>query len=115
MQATRLIQPARTYLTGFAHRATHEAWLHLCKAIEAGRGPTLANGSTSQGFIKAHQYEKGERTFADDDLEAYTQSAFEEMGAWEGALGESIWVRPSFDGLKITLPARGPVRDDEDA
>jgi hypothetical protein len=117
MQAARQIQAQRTYFTGFAHRATHDAWLHLATALAAGRthaAPATTPTTASQGTIKAAQFERGERVFADDDDEAFTASALEEMAAWPGAEGGPMWARPAYDGLRVVLQD-GHVRDHGDA
>ncbi|KAH8924898.1 hypothetical protein BT69DRAFT_1260899 [Atractiella rhizophila] len=125
-----LLRPTRTYLTGFAHRATHSEWTRVGK--EWGKGEWKINGrerverkgamdvlfpatSSQVSLGTKEEFERG----IEKDEEAFVKMAREmtEKTAIEDILGEvayealgkvmmqqmalGTWARPAYDGLNI--------------
>ena len=74
---------ARTYLTGFGHEVSHDEYVQIGEAIERGDPAASLNLSGSENV-------------------------------WIDAIveGKPIWVRPSYDGLRISVSDDGNVRDE---
>ncbi|KAH8100484.1 beta-lactamase-like protein [Cristinia sonorae] len=72
----------RTYLTGFGHEVTHDEYTRVCEWVG---GKELPAAERSASEAKA-------------------------LGFIEG--GKSIWVRPAFDGLRVTVNGDGDVKDE---
>ena len=79
----RRMDAQRTYWTGFSHELTHEDWVAIGEAL-------------------------GGRTDIKEGLRPVARMALEKV---EGS--DSFWVRPSFDGLKISISRDGDIRDGE--
>jgi hypothetical protein len=75
MSATRRVNAARTYLTGFSHEVTHDEYVRLGE---------IAGG-------------------AEYDLD--TLSDNEREGSKLLGEGDEVWMRPAYDGLRISVKA----------
>ncbi|OBZ79141.1 hypothetical protein A0H81_00457 [Grifola frondosa] len=73
----------RTYMIGFSHEVSHEEYVTLTKAV-GGKVPHL------------------------EKITEVERRGLDSIG--EGA---PIWVRPSFDGLRVFVSEDGSVRDEE--
>jgi hypothetical protein len=76
------IGASRTYLTGFAHEIPHDRYVLFGEAIERDE-PIDVSG-----------------------LPALENQEIEQIGQ-----GQPIWLRPSFDGLRVVVSKDGTVRD----
>ena len=92
----------RTYITGFEHEVAHDEYVTLTEAVTwdddkmLGDVPnTIARGSSG----------RSSKVLEGLDILAKSKEKYE--GDWK-----KIWVRPAFDGLKVTLGEDGVVRDD---
>ncbi|KAF9480604.1 hypothetical protein BDN70DRAFT_856608 [Pholiota conissans] len=81
VSVARRIRATRTYLTGFCHAATHEEYVAL--------------GEVVGGAIRDKQ----------------EMLAMEQNGFCSVEKGDSIWIRPAHDGLRVTVND-GVVRDE---
>ncbi|GAA94712.1 hypothetical protein E5Q_01365 [Mixia osmundae IAM 14324] len=105
----------RTYLFGFAHRITHDAWVYATSALGKGRHahdapePLSKNGKRqkTKGLVRAPEVGNVQAQW-----ESFTEHALEELEEWEGGPREPIWVRPAFDGLRVWVDEHGEARDD---
>lgn len=79
----RRMNAQRTYWLGFSHELTHDEWVSIGEAMDG-------------------------RPVTKEGLRPSARMALEKV---EG--GEPLWVRPSFDGLKISISPDGDIRDEE--
>ena len=82
VEYARLIGSLRTYLVGFSHEVSHEEYETLLKAVGGRQVPP------------EEMTEAVERGMATLDLR-----------------GEPIWIRPSYDGLRVFVAADGHSRE----
>ncbi|GJE87715.1 MBL fold metallo-hydrolase [Phanerochaete sordida] len=78
----RRMGAARTYLTGFGHEVSHEEYVSVCEAV-GGKAP------------------------ADAQLTPTVREALDLVPP-----GETLWVRPAYDGLRVFVSGEKTVRDE---
>ena len=92
----------RTYITGFEHEVAHDEYVTLTEAVTWDDDKMV---SDVQNTIARGSSGRSSKVIEGLDILAKSKEKYE--GDWK-----KIWVRPAFDGLKVTLGEDGVVRDD---
>ncbi|THU88452.1 hypothetical protein K435DRAFT_761824 [Dendrothele bispora CBS 962.96] len=88
VQTAREIGAQRTYLTGFAHKVSHEEYVTITKAV----GDASAKARDEEATAELTETEK-------EGLDIIEE-------------GKQVWVRPAHDGLRVFIDGEGRVRDE---
>lgn len=120
MSTMARIQPHNTYIFGFAHRRTHDCWVHCFEKLASiPYNPVPKQQPLWPGGHKdtMHQ-ELLLRSEVEEDFDKWAEVARYEVSGWldeDQKQGRRLWLRPAFDGLTVKVNSKSegsPVVDD---
>ena len=110
------LKAQRTYLTGFAHRVTHDGWEYMAEQLSAQKY-SIRSGPPAfpQGHAGSFDFERRLHHRVEENFKELAEVAMQETKGWvsvDEENGQQYWVRPAFDGLTLGVTAEGKAWDE---
>ncbi|GAA5898286.1 MBL fold metallo-hydrolase [Sporobolomyces salmoneus] len=119
VETIRKLGAKRNYLIGFGHRTSHTAWLKACELLSTPNS-TSGFGSLTTDAPTFNDLYNGHPDPLQEDPSNFARRALQVVENWEKARGanwgkgERPWVRPSCDGMTITVGRDGRTTGDDE-
>jgi hypothetical protein len=119
ISAALRLRPKRTYLTGFAHKVTHDSWHQFGLALTSGERCKSPRPLSTKGQLQpdmgATVFEaQGQPIHNEADSDVFKEIALREVEGYQGGPAGKIWVRPAYDGLSIWMNDDGTLKDQDE-